>query len=123
MARLAGLKDPLCIASQVVSLVRAAGGIPIAKTNISQAMFFYECTNPVYGRTVNPHNKSYSCGGSSGGEGALLAMDGAALGWGSDIGGSLRSVASASHESYMHRYSTRHRICPESLRQPVESTL
>ena len=72
--------------------MRAAGGIPIAKTNLAQMMFFFECANPVWGRTVNPYCKSYSCGGSSGGEGALLAMDGAALGWGSDIGGSLRSV-------------------------------
>ena len=79
---------------QVVALIRAAGGVPIAKTNLSQTMFFFECSNPVWGRTLNPYSKSYSCGGSSGGEGALLAMDGAALGWGSDIGGSLRSVTS-----------------------------
>ncbi len=57
-------------------------------------MFFFECSNPIWGRTLNPYNRSYSCGGSSGGEGALLAMDGAALGWGSDIGGSLRWVTS-----------------------------
>lgn len=68
--------------------------MPIAKTNLAQAMFFVECTNPVWGRTLNPYSRAHSSGGSSGGEGALLAMDGAALGWGSDVGGSLRFVTS-----------------------------
>ncbi|TBU43523.1 amidase signature domain-containing protein [Dichomitus squalens] len=80
--------------AHVVAMVRAAGGIPIAKTNLSQMMFFFECANPVWGRSLNPYSKSYSSGGSSGGEAALLAMDGSALGWGSDIGGSLRIPAS-----------------------------
>lgn len=70
--------------------MRAAGGIPICKTNVPQLIFFFECVNPVWGCTLNPYSKSYSSGGTSGGEAALLAMDGAALGWGTDIGGSLR---------------------------------
>ena len=77
---------------QVVSLIRKAGGIPFTKTNVSQCIFFFECSNPVWGRAFNPHSRAYTCGGSSGGEAALLAMDGSALGWGSDIGGSLRSA-------------------------------
>jgi len=56
-------------------------------------MFAFECSNPVFGRTTNPYNDAYTSGGSSGGEGALLAMDGSALGIGSDIGGSLRIPA------------------------------
>jgi len=43
--------------------------------------------------TKNPYNVKYFPGGSSGGEGALLAMDGSAVGWGSDIGGSIRIPA------------------------------
>ncbi|KAI0367051.1 amidase signature enzyme [Pilatotrama ljubarskyi] len=78
----------------VVALVREAGGIPICKTNLSQLIFFFECANPIWGRTLNPYSKSYSSGGTSGGEAALLAMDGAVLGWGTDIGGSLRIPAS-----------------------------
>lgn len=35
-------------------------------------------------------NPEYTPGGSSGGEGALLAMEGSILGWGTDIGGSIR---------------------------------
>jgi amidase len=38
------------------------------------------------GRTLNPHNQSLSCGGSSGGEGALQALRGSTLGVGTDIG-------------------------------------
>ncbi|KAL0953568.1 hypothetical protein HGRIS_004786 [Hohenbuehelia grisea] len=73
-----------------VAQVIAAGAIPIAKTNVPQTMFAFECCNPVWGRTLNPHNDAFTCGGSSGGEGALLAMDGSVIGLGSDIGGSLR---------------------------------
>ena len=40
--------------------------------------------------TKNPYNVKYTPGGSSGGEGALLAMGGSVIGWGSDIGGSIR---------------------------------
>ncbi|KAG6821457.1 hypothetical protein H0H93_010181 [Arthromyces matolae] len=63
-----------------------------ATTN-ADTMFAFECANPLWGRTTNPYNNKYTCGGSSGGECALLAMDGSALGIGSDIGGSLRIPA------------------------------
>jgi Asp-tRNA(Asn)/Glu-tRNA(Gln) amidotransferase A subunit family amidase len=56
-------------------------------------MLAFECANPLWGRTLNPHAHAYTCGGSSGGEGALLASAGAVLGLGSDIGGSLRIPA------------------------------
>ncbi|PFH48628.1 hypothetical protein AMATHDRAFT_64920 [Amanita thiersii Skay4041] len=71
----------------------AAGAVLFVKTNIPQTMFAFECSNPLFGRSTNPFNDAYTPGGSSGGEGALLAMDGAALGVGSDIGGSLRIPA------------------------------
>ncbi|KAG2359187.1 amidase signature domain-containing protein [Suillus spraguei] len=78
----------------VVAQLRAAGAIIFVKTNVPQTMLAFECSNPLWGRTTNPWNNKYTCGGSSGGEGALLAMDGSALGIGSDIGGSLRIPAS-----------------------------
>lgn len=84
-----GKKDA-CLVSQL----RAAGAIIFVKTNVPQTMFAFECSNPLWGRTTNPWNDKYTCGGSSGGEGALLAMDGSAIGVGSDIGGSLRIPAS-----------------------------
>jgi Asp-tRNA(Asn)/Glu-tRNA(Gln) amidotransferase A subunit family amidase len=54
----------------------------------------FECCNPLWGRTSNPYLQDYTSGGSSGGEGALLALDGSALGFGTDVGGSLRIPAS-----------------------------
>ncbi|CAO1626209.1 unnamed protein product [Parajaminaea phylloscopi] len=71
-------------------IVHHLGGVIIAKTNIPQTMLSFECRNPLYGRTNNPWSAGHTCGGSSGGEAALLASDGSAAGWGSDIGGSLR---------------------------------
>ncbi|KAJ6500398.1 amidase [Mycena sanguinolenta] len=79
--------------ADVVALLTAAGAIPIIKTQVPQTMFSFECRNPVFGRSVNPYNGDFTCGGSSGGEGAVLAMNGSALGVGSDIGGSLRIPA------------------------------
>ncbi|KZT27863.1 amidase signature enzyme [Neolentinus lepideus HHB14362 ss-1] len=81
----------------VVTLYRSMGAIPFVKTNVPQNMALsFECSNPVWGRTLNPWSAKYTCGGSSGGEAALLAMDGAAIGAGSDVGGSLRIPASYS---------------------------
>ncbi|KAJ7445802.1 amidase [Mycena galericulata] len=86
-------QKPATSDADVVKLLKAAGAIPIVKTNVPQTMFSFECCNPVFGRTVNPYNSGFTSGGSSGGEAALLAMDGSALGVGSDIGGSLRIPA------------------------------
>ncbi|EJD42148.1 amidase signature enzyme [Auricularia subglabra TFB-10046 SS5] len=74
----------------LVQILRAEGAIIIAKTNLPQTLLFFESTNPVFGRTTNPWNSKHAAGGSSGGEAALLAADGSALGLGTDVGGSLR---------------------------------
>lgn len=49
--------------------------------------------NNIFGRVLNPLKPLLSAGGSSGGEGALVAMHGSALGIGTDIGGSIRIPA------------------------------
>lgn len=54
----------------------------------------YDCSNPIYGQTLNPHNLLKTSGGSSGGEGALIGGGGSLLGLGSDIGGSIRIPSS-----------------------------
>ena len=46
--------------------------------------------NNIFGRTLNPHRQCLTAGGSSGGEGALIAMRGSILGFGTDIAGSVR---------------------------------
>ena len=70
--------------------MRAAGAIVIAKTNVPQVLLAFESCNPLWGRTSNPWSAAHTAGGSSGGEGALLGADGAVLGVGTDIGGSIR---------------------------------
>ena len=65
----------------------------IAKTNVPQTLFAFESANPLWGRTNNPWSAAHTAGGSSGGEGALLAADGAVIGVGTDIGGSIRIPA------------------------------
>nr|GAT55492.1 amidase [Mycena chlorophos] len=87
------LNKPASQDADLVALLKAAGAVIIVKTNVPQTMFSFECCNPIWGRTTNPYNSNYTCGGSSGGEAALLALDGSALGVGSDIGGSLRYPA------------------------------
>jgi Asp-tRNA(Asn)/Glu-tRNA(Gln) amidotransferase A subunit family amidase len=49
-----------------------------------------ETENPLWGRTNHPANPEFTPGGSTGGEGTLLALKGSVVGWGTDIGGSVR---------------------------------
>ncbi|KNF02661.1 hypothetical protein PSTG_04258 [Puccinia striiformis f. sp. tritici PST-78] len=66
----------------VVDRLVEEGAIPFTKTNVPQSLFSFECSNPVFGHTHNPHKRGFTCGGSSGGEAALLASDGSCLGIG-----------------------------------------
>lgn len=77
----------------LVNRLRAAGAIILGKTNVSQLLVFIEADNPVYGRTNNPWNLERTCGGSSGGEAAIIAAGGSPLGLGGDLGGSIRQPA------------------------------
>ncbi|PPQ76253.1 hypothetical protein CVT26_008288 [Gymnopilus dilepis] len=76
--------------SVIVEILYQCGAVPFVRTNVPQTLMWGETYNHVYGRTLNPYNRSLTPGGSSGGEGALLAMKGSPLGIGTDIGGSLR---------------------------------
>lgn len=77
----------------VVARMKKAGAIPMGTTNVPELGFWFESFNPVYGRTNNPYDLTRTCGGSSGGEGALLGAGATPLGLGSDIGGSIRMPA------------------------------
>jgi Asp-tRNA(Asn)/Glu-tRNA(Gln) amidotransferase A subunit family amidase len=74
----------------VVARLRAAGAIPLAKTNVPEYTWSFECGNPVHGRANNPRDPARTPGGSSGGEGAILGADASPVGVGSDGGGSIR---------------------------------
>ena len=45
-----------------------------------------ETSSNLFGTTLNPYNRNLTSGGSSGGEGALIALHGSSLGIGGDIG-------------------------------------
>jgi aspartyl-tRNA(Asn)/glutamyl-tRNA(Gln) amidotransferase subunit A len=77
----------------VVSRLRAAGAIPLAKTNTPEFALWWETDNLVFGRTSNPWNADRTAGGSSGGEAAAVAAGLSPLGVGSDLGGSIRMPA------------------------------
>lgn len=70
----------------VVSRLRRAGGIVLAKTTVLEQ-------SDAYGQVNNPFKLSYSPTGSSSGEAALIAACGSPLGLGSDSGGSIRQPA------------------------------
>ena len=76
--------------SYMIDIVRAAGAVVIAKTNCPQTMLVAESDNNVFGQAKNPVVSHLTCGGSSGGEGSVMAFRGSALGIGTDVGGSIR---------------------------------
>ena len=77
----------------VLQIIRENGGIPFCKTSVPQLLMMPETRNNIIGDTFNPHDISRSCGGSSGGEGAIIGAKGSILGVGGDVGGSLRIPA------------------------------
>jgi len=77
----------------VVARLRAAGAIPLGKTNCPPGGGGGRTDNPVYGPTRNPYDHARQPGGSSGGEAAAVAAVQTGFGLGSDSGGSLRVPA------------------------------
>jgi Asp-tRNA(Asn)/Glu-tRNA(Gln) amidotransferase A subunit family amidase len=74
-----------------VAAMRAAGAILLGKTNVSEFASWWDSVNPLFGATANPHDRSRTAGGSSGGEAAAIASGMSPLGLGSDLGGSIRN--------------------------------
>lgn len=74
----------------IVQRLRDAGAILVGMTNVPEGGLWMETYNDVYGRTVNPWSSAHTAGGSSGGEGAIVAAGGVAFGLGADVGGSIR---------------------------------
>ena len=79
--------------SPLVDILLGLGAILYCKTNIPLTMMTADSQTNIFGRTLNPHKLSLTPGGSSGGEGALIAIRGSLLGVGTDIGGSIRIPA------------------------------
>ncbi|KAM0186561.1 hypothetical protein ACHAPI_011640 [Fusarium lateritium] len=77
----------------LVNILKKLGAIMICKTNLPQSIMWAETDNPLWGLTENPIISGYTPGGSSGGESALVYSHGSLIGFGSDLGGSIRMPA------------------------------
>jgi Asp-tRNA(Asn)/Glu-tRNA(Gln) amidotransferase A subunit family amidase len=69
------------------------GLIPFVRSNVMQSCKTGETNNNMFGYAKNPWNEERSCGGSSGGEGGLIGSYCSPIGFGTDIGGSIRIPA------------------------------
>ncbi|RVX69367.1 hypothetical protein B0A52_06962 [Exophiala mesophila] len=76
--------------SEMVRELRALGAVLYCKTSVPHTLMSGETVNNIIGYTWNPKNRFVTCGGSSGGEGALIGFRGSPGGFGTDIGGSIR---------------------------------
>ncbi|KAI3575877.1 fatty-acid amide hydrolase [Fusarium oxysporum f. sp. albedinis] len=75
--------------ANVIQSLKRLGAVVFARTNQSRSLMHLETSNNIYGATVHPMNRKLTAGGSTGGEGALMAMKGSPLG----VGGSIRVPA------------------------------
>ncbi|CAG4951312.1 unnamed protein product [Colias eurytheme] len=79
--------------SDGILVLKEAGAIPVATSNLPELLIWQETRNPVYGMTRNPQHTGRSPGGSSGAEASLTASYATPISLCSDIGGSTRMPA------------------------------
>ena len=77
----------------VVAGLKDAGFVVLGVTNVSEACMWWEAHNGLYGATGNPYDPRRTCGGSSGGEAAVVGAGVMLVGCTSDVGGSTRMPA------------------------------
>lgn len=109
-----GKKDdprPKTAESELVLELCRAGAVVFCKTSVPMTLMAGETANNIIGYTWNPKNRHLSSGGSSGGEGALIALRGSPARLGTEIGGSIR-VPAAFNDNFG--------LCPSAGRMPYE---
>lgn len=72
--------------SSIIKLFKGAGCIPYVRTCMPQTGMQLQTVSNLWGRTLNPFNRNFSAGGSSGGDSSLVAMHGSPLSLSTDIG-------------------------------------
>jgi amidase len=97
--------------SEMVIELRNLGAVLYCKTSVPHSLMTGETINNIIGYTWNPKNRHLASGGSSGGEGALIGLKGSPVGFGTDIGGSIRIPAA---------FNGLYGIRPSSGRLPYE---
>ncbi|KAH8892804.1 amidase [Thozetella sp. PMI_491] len=85
--------QPSATNSALPELLLSLGAVLYCKTNVPQTMMTADSHNNIFGRTINPANRNLTAGGSTGGEGPLIALRGSILGFGTDLAGSIRIPA------------------------------
>jgi aspartyl-tRNA(Asn)/glutamyl-tRNA(Gln) amidotransferase subunit A len=123
---------PATVDAIAVARLKAAGGVPIGRTNMSEFAFSGVGFNPHFGTPVNPHPlacKPYServTGGSSSGAAASVGSKDAGGAWladiglGSDTGGSLRIPAALCG---LVGFKSTARLVPTTGALPLSTTL
>ena len=105
-----------------VRKLREAGAVFIGKANMHELAFGLTTVSSLGGQTLNPYDPARVPGGSSGGTGAAIAAEFAAIGMGSDTCGSIR-VPAANNNLFGLRVtqglSSRDGIVPLSLTQDL----
>ncbi|XP_077293000.1 fatty-acid amide hydrolase 2 [Arctopsyche grandis] len=79
--------------AEAIKLMKDAGAILIAVSNVPEVNKWQETRNMLFGQTCNPYHCGRTVGGSSGGEAALVSSVCSPIGLCSDIGGSTRMPA------------------------------
>jgi amidase len=74
----------------IVERLKAAGAIPLGRTNLPNFAIRWHTDSELWGATVNPWDRTRTPGASSGGEAVALAAGMSPLGLGNDMLGSLR---------------------------------
>ncbi|MCA3508814.1 MAG: amidase [Rhodobacter sp.] len=80
--------------AEIVTRFRQADAMILGKTTLSEFASSSFCDSPLHGITRNPWNPARTPGGSSGGSAVAVATGCAAIGQGTDMGGSVRIPAS-----------------------------
>jgi amidase len=77
----------------IVERMKAAGAIPIGRTNLPSGALRWHCESELWGATINPWDRTRTPGASSAGEAAAIATGMSPSGLGNDGLGSLRHPA------------------------------